>query len=64
VTQGKNCELRPTTHLIFGIFVGTFLAPILCRATMLRLKRAQQRVLVAHLPELANIAVGSLLYSS
>lgn len=29
---------------------------------MLRLKRAQQRVLVAHLPELANLAIGSLLF--
>jgi hypothetical protein len=29
---------------------------------MLRLTPARQRVLVAHLPELANVAVGSLLF--
>ena len=29
---------------------------------MLRLKPAQRRVLVAHLPELANVAAGLLLF--
>ena len=29
---------------------------------MLRLKLAQRRVLVAHLPELANVGAGSLLF--
>jgi hypothetical protein len=29
---------------------------------MLRLKPAQRRVLVAHLPELANVGAGSLLF--
>ena len=29
---------------------------------MIRLRSAQRRVLIAHLPELANVAVGSLLF--
>ena len=29
---------------------------------MIRLKLAHRRILVAHVPELANIAVGSLLF--
>ena len=31
---------------------------------MLRLTPARQKVLVAHLPELANVAAGSLLFGS
>jgi hypothetical protein len=32
------------------------------QATMIRLKPAHRRILVAHVPELANLAAGSLLF--
>jgi hypothetical protein len=61
--SGRNC----VRHSELARFPSTFTLACLSLqlapgGTMIRLKPGQRRVLVTHLPELANVAGGSLLF--